>query len=237
VTPGRLGRQLGQNLLNWQTGDLARAAVANFDEIAGCRARPGQRRPRPDAVNGAVTIGTLDGANIEIRDRVGTDNFFLLGLDAPGAAALRAGDYSPRAYYEQDGELRAAIDAIATGVFSSGAGSAFSSVVDPILGRDEYLTLADYRAYVDCQDTAAQAWQDPDRWAGMLILNTARSGFFSSDRTVRDYCATIWHATPSRSPSVTPWRDPPAGSGPSGVPGPPAASRLGGRRFRGRRPW
>jgi starch phosphorylase len=151
------------------------------------------------ALNGAVTIGTLDGANIEIRDRVGADNFFLFGLDAP-AAALRASDYSPRAYYEQDAELRAAIDAIAAGAFSGGDAGAFASVIDSILGRDEYLTLADYRAYVDCQDTVAQAWQDQDRWTRMSILNTARSGFFSSDRTVRDYCAKIWHTNPVEVP-------------------------------------
>jgi starch phosphorylase len=146
------------------------------------------------ALNGAVTIGTLDGANIEIRDRVGADNFFLFGLDVSQAAALRQGGYLPRSYYEQDGELRAAIDAIASGVFSGGDGGAFASIVDSMLGRDEYLTLADYRAYVDCQDQVEQVWQDPDRWTRMSIINTARTGFFSSDRTVSDYSASIWHA-------------------------------------------
>jgi len=145
------------------------------------------------ALNGAVTIGTLDGANIEIRDRVGADNFFLFGLDASQAAALRQG-YAPRSYYEQDDELRAAVDAIDSGAFSGGDRGAFAGIVETMLGRDEYLALADYRAYVDCQDRVEQAWRDPDHWTRMSILNTARTGYFSSDRTVTDYCASIWHA-------------------------------------------
>jgi starch phosphorylase len=145
------------------------------------------------ALNGAVTIGTLDGANIEIRDRVGAENFFLFGLDAPAAAALLADGYAPRTYYQRDDELHAALDAIASGAFG---GDVFAGVVASILDRDEYLTLADYRAYMDCQDRVDEAWQDPDRWTRMSILNTARTGFFSSDRTVKDYCASIWHTDP-----------------------------------------
>ncbi|MEV6491527.1 glycogen/starch/alpha-glucan phosphorylase [Actinoplanes sp. NPDC051633] len=139
------------------------------------------------ALNGALTIGTLDGANIEIRDRVGAENFFLFGLDARQASELRAGDYRPRDLYEADPELKAAVDLIGS--------LGFGDVVDSILGRDEYLALADYRAYVDAQDRVDAAWQDPDDWARMSILNTARCGFFSSDRTVADYCATIWKIT------------------------------------------
>jgi glycogen phosphorylase len=151
------------------------------------------------ALNGAITIGTLDGANIEILDRVGTDNFFLFGLDATQAVAVRHGDYQPRSFYERDPELREAIDAIAEGVFSHGDRGVFASVVDSVLGRDEYLTLADYRAYVDSQDEVSAAWTDPHRWTRMSILNTARCGFFSSDRTVRDYCEQIWHVEPVRA--------------------------------------
>ena len=150
------------------------------------------------ALNGAVTIGTLDGANIEIRDRVGAENFFLFGLDTAQAAELRQGDYRPRDFYERDAELRAAIDAIATGAFAGGDSGAFAAVVNSLLGRDEYLTLADYRAYVDAQDQVDAAWLDPDGWSRMSVLNTARSGFFSSDRTVIDYCHTIWHVDPVR---------------------------------------
>jgi glycogen phosphorylase len=152
------------------------------------------------ALNGAVTIGTLDGANIEIRDRVGAENFFLFGLDAVQAATVRQHDYSPRSLYERDGDLRAAIDAIASGVFAPDDPDTFAPVVDMLLGRDEYLTLADYRSYVDCQDAVADAWNDPERWTRMSILNTARCGFFSSDRTIRDYCAQIWRVDPVRVP-------------------------------------
>jgi starch phosphorylase len=146
------------------------------------------------ALNGAVTIGTLDGANIEIRDRVGADNFFLFGLDAAEALSLRAGNYHPHSYYAADDELRAALDAIFSGVF----GGVGATVAASLLNRDEYLTLADYRAYVDCQDLVDQAWRDEDRWTRMSILNTAHTGFFSADRTVADYIARIWHVDPVR---------------------------------------
>jgi len=154
------------------------------------------------ALNGALTIGTLDGANVEIRDRVGAENFFLFGLNADQAASIRAGDYRPHDYYERDEELRNAIDAIAAGAFSNGDRETFAPIVDSILGRDEYLTLADYRAYLDCQDQVERAWADPEAWTRMSVLNTARSGFFSSDRTVADYCATIWHAQPVPVPKA-----------------------------------
>ena len=146
------------------------------------------------ALNGAVTIGTLDGANIEIRDRVGAENFFLFGLDTPAAIELRSSGYDPRAYYSQDDELRSALDAIAYGAF----GGVGQEVAGSLLDRDEYLTLADYRGYVDAQDEVDKAWQDQDRWARASVLNTARSGFFSADRTVRDYVSRIWHVDPVR---------------------------------------
>ncbi|WP_433045559.1 glycogen/starch/alpha-glucan phosphorylase [Dactylosporangium sp. CS-033363] len=149
------------------------------------------------ALNGAVTVGTLDGANIEIRDRVGAENFFLFGLDAGEAAEARK-SYNPRSYYENDPELRAAIDAIASGVFAKGDRSLFAPALDLILHHDEYLALADYRAYLDAQERVEQAWRDQDGWARMSVLNAARCGFFSSDRTVRDYCDRIWRVEPVR---------------------------------------
>jgi starch phosphorylase len=149
------------------------------------------------ALNGAVTVGTLDGANIEIRDRVGAGNFFLFGVTAEQAVAVRQAGYSPRAYYQDDAELKAAIDALASGAFSGGDRDAFEPVISSILNRDEYLVLADYRSYIDCHDRVVRpAWTDEDKWTRMSILNTARSGYFSSDRTVRDYCRDIWHAEP-----------------------------------------
>jgi glycogen phosphorylase len=149
------------------------------------------------ALNGAVTVGTLDGANIEIRDRVGAGNFFLFGVTADQAVAVRQAGYTPRAYYQDDAELKAAIDALASGAFSGGDRDAFEPVISSLLNWDEYLVLADYRSYIDCHDQAVRpAWTDEDRWTRMSILNTARSGYFSSDRTVRDYCRDIWHAEP-----------------------------------------
>ena len=149
------------------------------------------------ALNGALTVGTLDGANIEIRDRVRADNFFLFGVTADQAIAIRQGGYSPRAAYEGDAELKAAIDALASGVFSGGDRDAFEPVISSVLDWDEYLVLADYRSYIDCHDRAVgPAWADQDRWSRMSILNAARAGFFSSDRTVRDYNRDIWHVEP-----------------------------------------
>ncbi len=144
------------------------------------------------ALNGAITIGTLDGANIEIRARVGEDNFFLFGLDAYEAARARDNGYHPRAFYEHDEELRAAVDALGSGAF----GDVGHRVASSLLGWDEYLTLADYRSYVDCQSDVEKAWRDRDRWTRMSVLNTAYSGFFSSDRTVADYAARIWRVAP-----------------------------------------
>jgi starch phosphorylase len=164
------------------------------------------------ALNGAVTVGTLDGANIEIRDRVGADNFFLFGVTADRAIAIRQGGYSPRAACRDDAELKAAMDALASGIFSGGDREAFEPVISSILDWDEYLVLADYRSYIDCHDRAVgPAWADDDRWIRMSILNTARSGYFSSDRTVRDYCRDIWHAEPVPvfSPSAAGPRVPP----------------------------
>ncbi len=154
------------------------------------------------ALNGALTVGTLDGANIEIRDRVGAGNFFLFGLTAEQATALRQDGYSPDEYYRADAELKAAIDTLASDAFSGGDHGTVQPLIDSLLGWDEYLILADYRSYIDCHDRAVgPAWTDDDRWTRMSILNTARSGYFSSDRTVRDYCRDIWHAEPVAVPS------------------------------------
>jgi glycogen phosphorylase len=147
------------------------------------------------ALNGAITVGTQDGANIEIRDRVGADNFFLFGLTAEQATALRRDGYSPDEYYRKDAELRAAIDTLTSDTFSGGDRDTVQPLMDSLLRWDEYLVLADYRSYIDCHDrTAGPTWADQDRWTEMSILNAARCGFFSSDRTVSDYCRDIWHA-------------------------------------------
>ncbi len=146
------------------------------------------------AMNGALTIGTLDGANIEIREEVGADNFFLFGLTAEQVQDLKASGYSPAEYYESDEELRRAIDQIRSGVFSRGDRSLFADLVDALLQWDEYLVLADYRSYIDCQDKAGQIYRDQEQWSRAAILNVARTGKFSSDRSIRDYCENIWRA-------------------------------------------
>jgi starch phosphorylase len=148
------------------------------------------------AMNGALTIGTLDGANVEIREAVGAENFFLFGLTAPEVQQRKAAGYRPRELYESDPELRAAIDLIASGVFSSGDRELFRPLLESLLHHDDYMLLADYRAYVDCQGRVSDARGDEQGWTRMSILNCARVGRFSSDRSIRDYCRDIWTITP-----------------------------------------
>jgi starch phosphorylase len=146
------------------------------------------------SMNGALTIGTLDGANIEIREEVGAENFFLFGLSAPEVYALKAGGYRPMDYYNANQGLRDVIDLIRSGFFSRGDTELFRPLMDDLLYHDPYLLLADFQAYIDCQNEVSDAYGDVDRWTRMSILNTARSGKFSSDRTIREYCADIWRA-------------------------------------------
>jgi glycogen phosphorylase len=148
------------------------------------------------AMNGALTIGTLDGANVEIREEVGAENFFLFGLTAAQVQETRASGYNPRAVYESNAELKAAVDLIAAGHFSGGDRRLFRPLIDALLYRDDYLLFADYQAYIDCQKEVDRAYSDRDAWTRMSILNVARIGKFSSDRAIREYCADIWHATP-----------------------------------------
>jgi starch phosphorylase len=148
------------------------------------------------AMNGAVTIGTLDGANVEILKEVGAENFFLFGLTAEQVAQTRAAGYVPRALYESDPQLKSALDLIACGHFSGGDREVFRPLLDALLERDEFLLLADYRAYVECQQRVDRASQDSARWTRMSILNTARTGKFSADRAIREYCRDIWQVTP-----------------------------------------
>ena len=148
------------------------------------------------ALNGALTIGTYDGANIEILERVGAENFFLFGLRVEEVGALRAAGYRARDYYEADDELRRAIDQIAAGEFADGDPSLFAPIVSSLLDRDEFMVLADYRAYVDCQKQVDRAFRDEEAWTRSSILNAARCGFFSSDRAMRQYAEEIWKVKP-----------------------------------------
>ena len=144
------------------------------------------------SMNGALTIGTLDGANIEIRDAVGAENFFLFGLTAPEVAAMQAAGYRPTDCYHASPELREVIDMIRGGLFSRGDTELFRSLVDALLNTDSYLALADYPSYADCQAAVGRAYCDVEHWTRMSILNAARTGWFSSDRTIREYRGDIW---------------------------------------------
>ena len=148
------------------------------------------------ALNGALTVGTLDGANVEIRDLVGDDNFFLFGLTEPQVADLVRSGYRPSSYYENSTSLRSALDLIASGTFSGGNAREFEPIVANLLHEDRFLVLADYQAYLDAQARVDSAYANPEAWTRSAILNVARSGFFSSDRSIRDYVDRIWHASP-----------------------------------------
>jgi len=147
------------------------------------------------ALNGALTIGTLDGANIEICEEVGEENFFLFGLDAAEAAELKFHGYEPQSWYEENPLLREAINQIAEGAFSRGDRDLFRPLVDNLLSRDDYLLLADYQSYIDCQDRVSAAFRNRKKWTKMSILNVAGTGKFSSDRAIREYCEHIWKTT------------------------------------------
>jgi starch phosphorylase len=146
------------------------------------------------AMNGALTIGTLDGANVEIRQEAGEENFFLFGLTAPQVLARKAEGYRPRDYYDSNSALRAAIDLIDSGHFSRGDTKLFKPLIDVLMEHDPYLLFADFQSYVDCQDRISEAYLDRNKWAKMSLLNTIRMGKFSSDRAIREYCREIWHA-------------------------------------------
>jgi starch phosphorylase len=144
------------------------------------------------ALNGALTIGTLDGANIELRQEIGADNFFLFGLSAQEVQAHKADGYRPMDYYAADPHLREIIDLIRGGYFSRGDTELFRPLMDNLMYYDPYMLFADFASYVRCQEQVSEVYRDRDRWTRMAILNTARSGYFSSDRAIREYCVDIW---------------------------------------------
>jgi starch phosphorylase len=148
------------------------------------------------ALNGALTIGTDDGANVEIRQLVGDENFFLFGMSEPEVAELGERGYVPSRYYEADEDLKRAIDLISSGAFSGGDRAAFEPLVSNLLYEDRFMALADYRAYVDAQAAVDKAYEDQEGWSRSAILNVARCGYFSSDRSMQDYIERIWHTRP-----------------------------------------
>jgi starch phosphorylase len=148
------------------------------------------------SMNGALTIGTLDGANVEIREEVLPENFFLFGLTAQEVLELKTHGYNPKEYYENNSTLKESIDLISSGFFSRGDQNLFKPLVDSLLNYDEYLVLADYQSYIDCQGKVNEAYLNHNRWASMSILNVARMGKFSSDRSIKEYAQKIWKVNP-----------------------------------------
>ena len=145
------------------------------------------------ALNGALTIGTLDGANIEIMEEVGRENIFIFGLNADEVSTLKERGYNPLDYYHRNPELKQAIDMIGSGAFSPGAPDLFKPIVDSLLNQgDTYLVLADFASYAACQEEAAKLYLEKDEWARRTILNVAGMGKFSSDRTIAEYASGIW---------------------------------------------
>ena len=150
------------------------------------------------AINGALTIGTMDGANVEIREEVGAENFFLFGLTAEEVVKAKAGGYRPRDYYKKNRALREVIDFVASGALGRGDAGLFRPIVENLLDHDPFLLLADYQAYIDAQERVSALWRKPKAWTRSSILNTARMGKFSSDRSIRDYCERVWDIKPGQ---------------------------------------
>ncbi len=148
------------------------------------------------SMNGALTIGTLDGANVEIREEVGAENFFLFGLRVEEVMSLKAQGYDPMVYYNSDPELKQVIDLIDSGHFSKGDRGLFRPLVESLKYHDEYMLFADYRPYIECQEEVSRAYMDQAYWTRMSILNSARMGKFSSDRSIGEYAQKIWHVEP-----------------------------------------
>ena len=146
------------------------------------------------SMNGALTIGTLDGANVEIREEVGPENFFLFGLSTEEVYALKARGYNPRDYYHTNDELKEVISLIGSGFFSRGDTGLFRGLMDGLMYHDPYLLFADFASYLDCQHQVSAAYLDKEHWTRMSILNAARTGKFSSDRSIKEYCDDIWKA-------------------------------------------
>jgi glycogen phosphorylase len=154
------------------------------------------------ALNGALTVGTLDGANVEIRDAVGPEHVFLFGLTAEQVADARIRGSDPREIYERNAALRDVLDFIGSGAVSQGDTGLFRPLVDELLDRDWFMLLADYASYVEAQDRVAASWRSPEAWTRHSIVNVARMGRFSSDRSIRDYCERVWRVKPVAWPAA-----------------------------------
>jgi starch phosphorylase len=156
------------------------------------------------ALNGALTIGTLDGANVEIMEEVGMENIFIFGLTTPQVAETKANGYNPRDYYNANPALKEVLDMIGSGFFSVDEPNRYQAIVDNLLNNgDQYLLLADYASYVETQDKVSELYQNQDAWVRMAILNVANMAKFSSDRAISDYANNIWHVGSSAKSKAT----------------------------------
>lgn len=148
-------------------------------------------------LNGALTVGTMDGANVEIYEEVGKDNIFIFGLSAQETARMYADhSYNPWTVYEYDNRIKRIMNSLVDGTFAPEYPDIFRDIYNSIIGRDEYFVLEDFASYVDIQEKVSQAYKDKDNWVKMAVINTAKSGKFSSDRTIREYASEIWNIKP-----------------------------------------
>jgi starch phosphorylase len=177
---------------NVQNGQLIYPAADLSEQISTAGKEASGTGNMKFMLNGALTIGTLDGANVEMREEVGAENFFVFGLNAAEVELTRA-SYQPESYLADQAGLRAALDLLACGHFSGGDLEIAAPVVENLRRKDPYLVLADYASYVACQEQVSALWQDPELWTRKSVLNTARSGKFSSDRAIAEYCSEIWN--------------------------------------------
>ncbi|MCB1292515.1 MAG: glycogen/starch/alpha-glucan phosphorylase, partial [Mycobacterium sp.] len=181
---------------NVQNGQLIYPAADLSEQISTAGKEASGTGNMKFMMNGALTIGTLDGANVEMREEAGAENFFLFGLTVDDVHELLAKGYRPRDYLAGNPELAAAIGLISRGAFSGGDTEVFAPLVSNLVDHDPFLVLADYGDYIRCQGEVDRTWREPKRWARMSILNTARSGKFSSDRSIAEYCDEIWNVQP-----------------------------------------
>jgi starch phosphorylase len=181
---------------NVRTGQALYAAAELSEQISTAGKEASGTGNMKFMMNGALTIGTLDGANIEIREEAGAENFFLFGLTAEEVSRRKREGYDPMFHYYANSDLRAALDLISNGFFSRGDGALFRPLVENLLHRDPYMLCADFQSYLDSQTAVDEAYLDTEHWTRMSILNTARSGKFSSDRSIREYCEDIWKVKP-----------------------------------------
>ncbi len=181
---------------NVQNGQLIYPAADLSEQISTAGKEASGTGNMKFMMNGALTIGTLDGANVEMREEAGPENFFLFGLTVDEVHELQAKGYRPRDYVDRNAELAEAISAIADGHFSHGDTSVFAPLVSNLVDHDPFLVLADYADYIRCQGEVDQTWRNASAWSRMSILNSARSGKFSSDRSIAEYCDDIWNVQP-----------------------------------------